>query len=83
VLLAIGVILPNISIGAAGFVLMGVGVYCATLPTGATRRKKPKEPAGPEATGDTPRARKMADAGQSSFRGGHREMALWSMFFWL
>lgn len=85
VLLAIGATSPSIPVGAAGFVLMGTGVYLAMLPAVAPRREEANKPAGPEAMADTPGAGKMADTGQGSgsFRGGHREMALWSLFFWL
>ena len=83
VLLAIGVTLPSMPVGTAGFVLMGAGVYLATLPTGATRRKRTNKLEGSEATGVTPGADKTADTGQSSVRGGFRDMALWSRLFWL
>lgn len=85
VLLAIGATSPSIAAGAAGFVLMGTGVYLAMLPAVSPRRKEAKKPAGPKPTTDTPSARTTADTGQGSrsFRGGHRDMALWSLFFWL
>ncbi len=83
VLLVLGVSLPSLAVGAAGFVLMGTGVYLATLPAGTPRRKRTKTPAGPEAAVESPGAGKMADAGQSSFRGGFREAALWGLLFWL
>lgn len=82
-MLAIGASLPSIPVGATGFVLMGIGVYVAMRPTRASRREKAKKQAEPEAMEDTPGAGKMADTGQRSFRGGHREMAPWSLFFWL
>ena len=83
VLMAIGATSSSIPAGAAGFVLMGTGAYLAMLSAVAPRQKKTKEPAGPEAMADTPGAGKMTDTGQGSFHGGHREMALWSLFFWL
>lgn len=82
-MLAIGASLPSIPVGAAGFILMGIGVYLALLPTGTSRREKAKNPGGPEVVEDTPDAVKMADTRQSSFRGGHREKVLRSLTCWL
>lgn len=82
-LLAVGANLPSIPVGAAGFVLMAGGVYLSLLPTGEPRREKAKNPAGAQVIDDTPGAGTMADTAQSSFRGGHCAMALWSLAFWL
>lgn len=83
VLLALGASLPSLAVGVAGFVLMGTGVYLATLPAGTPRRKRTKAPAGKKTTDESPGAEKLADAGQSSVGGGLREAAWWSLLFWV
>ena len=83
VFLVLGVALPSLAVGVAGFVLVGAGVYLATLPAGTPRRERTKTPAGSQTAEEIPAAGKTPDTGQSSVGGGLREAAWWSLLFWV